>query len=129
MSKLIVDSSAWIEYFAGSERGGHVREHLTRKETAVFITGFIAAEVAMKFLKEGRTSEEAIDPLRTLAALAPFDLRTAQETAELYIQQRKLKPKFGLADAHVLATAQALGADVLTCDHDFTGLPNATVIK
>ena len=129
MNKIVLDTSAWIEYFAGSEKGQRVRERLNREGREVFITGLIVAEISVKFLKETRPVEEVVRALGSLASLVPFDFRLAQEAAEIYVHERKTRNKFGLADAHVLAAARIVGGKVITFDHDFNGLNEAVVLK
>jgi len=127
MSKLVVDSSAWVEYFLGTEKGRAIREKFKNQE--LLTTGLIASEVGMKFLRDVGGSEEVFTALKSLSLLIPFDFYLAEQTSEIYVKHRKSKPKFGLADAHVLAAARIIGAKVLTCDNDFVGIPDAIIIR
>jgi predicted nucleic acid-binding protein len=89
----------------------------------------IATEVLTRFLRFDKPTELIATALRTTALLVPFDIALAQKTAEIYVQERKRKPKFGVADAHVLAAARVNGARILTCDNDFAGIPEAMIIR
>ena len=128
MSKILIDSSAWIEYFAGTQKGAAVQKAL-RNEPTIYITGFIAAEVCAKFLRDQQPVEGAVQALRSLTQVMNFDLSLGEVAAKLYVSRRKNHNKFGLADAHVLAVARSVGAKVITCDLDFEGLPDSFVIK
>ena len=125
MNKIVVDSSAWIEYLKGSKKGERVRELIS--SAAIYTTVFIAAEVFAKYAKENKNVQDAVIALST-AALVSLNLEDAALTAQPYVSQRSLHEKFGMADAHVVAIAKKIGATILTCDNDFKDIPEATVI-
>ncbi len=127
MNRIFFDSSAWIEYFAGTARGQKIKQ-LLKPETKVFTTGMIVAEVIAKHLKEGLQTENAMQALRAIPFLVTFESKIGEETAKIYVQQRKVKQKFGLVDAHVVATARAVNAQIITCDLDFSGLSDVKLI-
>jgi len=127
MSKLLVDTSAWIEYLDGSDKGKRVRDHLAR--AVPLVTGMIAAELFSNFIRKEKPLEIAVNALRNGSTLVPIDLETAHQAAHIYNHQRKKKPKFGIIDAHIVAAAKINGAKILTCNTDFLGLPEAIVIK
>ncbi len=129
MNKILLDTSAWVEYFNGTERGMRVREHLAKANTFPIITGMIAAEVCSKFAREQKPVDAALMALRSTAMLVPFDFEVAHRTAHIYLQQRKKKPKFGIVDAHIVATAKINNAKIITCDFDFAGLSEVIIIK
>lgn len=129
MNKIVIDSSAWIEYFEGTKKGAKVREFLAKSGSFPLITGVIATEVISKFLKSGHSAEGIATALGAVAMVVPYGISLAQKTAEVYLKQRKTKPKFGMADANVLATAVLNNAKIITCDTDFSGIPEAVVIK
>jgi len=128
MPRLLIDSSAWIEYFTGSIKGRSVRELVLREGAIVFTTGLVVSEVCTKFIREGLSPENAVDMLRSLSLLLPYDYSLGLETARLYASARKHRPKFGMADAHVLAAARLAKAQLITCDYDFSGMNGVTVI-
>ena len=129
MGNLVVDSSAWIEYFMGTDRGRKVRKHLAHQDIRVFTTGPIVTEVISKFLREGQPIGEVVEALHTLAVVIHFDLDLAKSTAEIYVRQRRIKSKFGLIDAHIVAAARLVQGKVLTCDQDFVEFKEALVLK
>ncbi|MDO8660719.1 MAG: PIN domain-containing protein [Candidatus Woesearchaeota archaeon] len=128
MNRLFIDSSAWIEYFFGSERGKKISEIIDIEETITFTTGLVIAEVCVACHKQGRSPEIIIQALKTIARLIPFDAELGMLTASEYVVRRKTNSKFGMADAHVLAGARIMGAKVLTCDNDFRGIPESIII-
>jgi predicted nucleic acid-binding protein len=123
----IVDASAWIEYFSGTAKGKRVKDEIERGE--VLITGFIVAEVCAKFLREGRSTHAVLDAFAFLASFIDFNAHLGERTANIYVEIRRKKSKFSMADAHVLACAQEFGAKVVTCDNDFVGIKEAIVVR
>lgn len=129
MSKIVLDTSAWIEYYAGTDRGRQVHARITDQNAKVFTTGLIVAELAAKFLRESKSAGEVINSVGALASLVPSDFRLGEEAAEIYVQQRRIRGKFSLVDAHAVAAARLVGGKVITCDHDFSGLREVVVIR
>lgn len=127
MNRFVVDTSAWIEYLDGSDKGRRVRDYLMRG--IPLTTGMIASELFSNFIRKQKPLEIAVGTLRSMATMMVIDLEMAHQTAHIYNQQRKEKPKFGIVDAHLLAAAKMNGAKVLTCDLDFLGMSEAIVIK
>jgi len=127
MNKYIIDSSAWIEYFSGTDKGRKVKELLIGAQT--FTTGIVIAEVSTHFLKKGLQASQAVAAIKTQAALLPIDFHIGEQSAEIYVTERKTRSKFGLADAHIVATAKTHHLKIITCDMDFIGFNEATVIK
>ena len=129
MNKIILDGSAWIEYLAGTSKGRKVQNLIQKPDTKVFTTGMITAEVITKHLKEGQPIDNSLAALRAISFLVHVDLQVGERTAQVYIQQRKKKPRFGLVDAHVYAAGRAVDATVVTCNFDFSGLSNTMTIQ
>lgn len=126
MNNLLIDSSAWVEYFAGSQKGRKIQQLL--KGANVMTTGLIATEVAIKAIKDCVDENELMLAMESIAQIVPFDLKLARESAAVYVEQRKKQPKFGLADAHVAAAAKLSEAKIVTCDNDFRGISGVLIV-
>ncbi len=125
-TKYVLDSSAWIEYFRGSEKGRKIQE-IVEKETIG--TGIIAiAELSDKFEKEKNDFRKALQFIESKAAILNISVEVAVNSGKLKNTIRNKKPKFGLADALHLALAQEEEATLVTCDYDFEGLPSVMII-
>ena len=66
----------------------------------------------------------AIMASKRTSDLVPLDISMALLAAEVHRQHR-----LATADAIVYATARARGADLLTCDAHFAGLPGVVYVK
>lgn len=123
--KNILDSSAWIEYFAGTEKGKVVDNALKDR----IGTSIIAiAELADKFARENREFDGALNFIRANAAIVDLTVEVSLRAAEIKSVQRKNKPKYSLADAIHYATAEAESCMLLTTDTDFEDQENAIVL-
>ncbi|MBI1970622.1 type II toxin-antitoxin system VapC family toxin [Candidatus Woesearchaeota archaeon] len=120
---VLVDSWAWIEYIQGSESGNIVKRYLESEEEIITCPINIS-EVYLKLLKDMPADAElVIDKILRYSFVAPFTVEIALAAARL-----KKQKKFGMADAIVLATAQANNAKVLTGDDDFKKEENVIYI-
>lgn len=123
MKPLVVDSSAWIEYFADRPKARLI-EPLLSDPTRLVVPAVTVYEV-YKRVKAG-VGEEAAEAavgrmLRSPAAVLDADL--ALQAADLSIQS-----KLAMADAIILATARACGAQLITLDSDFEAIPGVRVL-
>jgi len=126
MNKLFLDTSAWVEYLGGTFKGQKVRELVLSNISLT--SAMVAAELLAKYIKES----QPIYPVESSLQQATFidmNFILGKLTAQIYIEQRKKKPKFGLIDAHIVAAARLNNAQLVTCDHDFSGFKEAIIIK
>jgi PIN domain nuclease of toxin-antitoxin system len=126
MTKLVVDSSAWIEYLDGSAKGEKVREHF--KEKQLFTPTNCVAEIVARAGRTGISIELVKTVLNAQSTIVAIDFETSCQGGILYTALRKKKPKIALSDTLTLAVAQSLKAKVLTFDNDFRGLKEAIVL-
>ena len=119
----VVDTSAWIEWLIGSRTGDAVRSELPERDRWVVPT-IVQLELSKWLTRE--VGEDRADPVIAFSLkchVVSLDTGIALRAAELGRQ-------FGLAtaDAIVYASAQARGADLLTCDAHFERLPDVRFI-
>ncbi len=118
-----------MEYLEGTEKGVRIREYIQNPESVFLTTGLIIAEILAKHIKENKDTGLALTAVQSIARVVAFDVELGKQSAEIYVHQRKHKPKFGLVDAHVVAAARINSAKVLVCDNDFVGIPESIVIR
>ena len=113
---VLFDSSAWLEYFFGSEAGLVVKQLVEESKESIVATKINIFEVYHKILKErGREEAERFTSFVLLQSLLDdLDVETLKLAAE-----EKKKLGLGMADAIILATAIKYGAIVYTKDNDF----------
>ncbi len=126
MDKLIIDSSAWIEYFKGGTKGNIVKKYVDAH--TIFTSGLCIGEITATFLRNNMPLDVALSFLKIKGAIVPIDFSIAESAGKLYYELRKKNGKISLSDAVSLAIAKKMNAKVLTFDNDFQGLPEAIVL-
>ncbi|MEO8546270.1 MAG: type II toxin-antitoxin system VapC family toxin [Burkholderiaceae bacterium] len=118
----VVDTSAWIEWLTGSPLGKNLGKVFPDRAHCVVPT-IVQLELSkwlMRELTEERADQVIAYTLKCV--VVPLDTTIALLAADLHRLH-----KLATADAIVYATAQAQGADLLTCDAHFKGLAGVTL--
>jgi predicted nucleic acid-binding protein len=119
----VVDTSAWIEWLIDSPLRVRLVGEMPDRIQCIVPT-MVQLELA-KWLTRERGEEVADQVLAYTqkCVVANLDTRIALRAADLHRQY-----KLATADAVVYATAQEMGADLLTCDAHFQGLPGVAYV-
>jgi len=115
----LVDSSAWLEYFADGPNAGFFESPITRKSELIVPT-VVIFEVCKRILQQ-RGEEEA---LRAVSALHGSTIIALSAELAVLAAGISYELKLPMADSLILATAQAHNAVIWTQDADFRYLPN-----
>lgn len=120
---LLVDTSAWIEWLIDSPAGREVAKAIPAQDGWLVPT-IVQLELAKWMTREiGEDKADQVIAFSRMCAVAPLDTNIALLAAELCAEHR-----LATADAVVYATAVTHGAEVLTCDAHFKGLPGVAYI-
>lgn len=118
----VVDTSAWIEWLTGSALGRKLGAEFPDKVQCVVPT-IVQLELSKWLVRElGEEQADQVIAYTQKCLVVPLDTPIALLAAELHRQH-----KLATADAIVYATAQRQGADLLTCDEHFKGLPGTVL--
>ena len=120
---LLVDTSAWVDWLAGSAAGGRIGAMLPPR--GQWLVPTIVQLELMKWLlrEEGEDAADQVAAYTQRCVIAPLSTRIALAAADLCHTC-----KLATADAIVYATAQEHGASLLTCDAHFKGLPGVEFV-
>ena len=115
----VVDSSAWLEYFAGGPNAEHFADAIENASARV-VPSITLLEVFKKICRQ-RDEATALQYVAVMqqGRVVELDAALAIHAAEL-----GLRHKLPLADSVIYATAQSARATVWTQDADFEGLPD-----
>ncbi|MBI2895841.1 MAG: PIN domain-containing protein [Deltaproteobacteria bacterium] len=115
MNALVVDSSGWISYFAGSGHPGDIESAL--EEGRVRVPPIVVAELASAPL--GRRRRRALESFLDDLPLCSCDLAHWLRVGQLRSRLRGRGVTVSTPDAHVAQCAIDLGAELLTEDAIF----------
>jgi predicted nucleic acid-binding protein len=118
----VVDTSAWIEWLTASAVGKKLANELPEK-TLCIVPTIVQLELSKWLWRElGEAQADQVIAYTMKCRVEPLDTATALLAADLHRQH-----KLATADAIVYATAVRHGAELLTCDAHFKGLPGVVL--
>lgn len=120
----LVDTSAFIEWLAGSGTGEDVATQLPARDEWLVPT-IVQLELSKWLTREvGEEKADQVLAFTQMCVVVDLDTEIAIAAAEICRTHR-----LATADAVVYATARARGADILTCDSHFAGFDGVTLIR
>lgn len=120
----VVDTSAWIEWLTDSPLGRKLGREFPDKPQCIVPT-IVQLELSKWLVREvGEDQADQVIAYTQKCLVVPLDAAIALLAADLHRQY-----KLATADAIVYATAQRHGAELLTCDQHFKGLPGAVLLS
>jgi len=120
----VVDSSAWLAYFA-DEPGAKHFELAIENSASLVVPSICIAEV---FKVVARQRGEG-DALQVVAVMQEGTVVDLDISLALAAAQAGIEHKLPLADSVVFATAEQFNATVWTQDDDFEGLPSVKFFR
>lgn len=125
---MILDTSAWVELFEDTEKGGYVAEALRKGNC--FTSIVTVAETADWCAKKGLQSKlnDYVEVIKAGSQLLGLDEGISRMAGELNYQRKKAGRKWGMIDSMIVATAQVYGLKILTKDNAFRDLPDVQVL-
>ena len=118
----VIDTSAWIEWLTASALGKQLASEFPEQAQCLVPT-MVQLELSMWLVRElGEDSADQVIAYTQKCVVVPLDTAIALLAADLHRQH-----KLATADAIVYATALQHGADLLTCDAHFRGLPGVAL--
>ena len=123
----LVDSSAWIEYFAGSKEGEEVSKLLKKGE--IFTLNLIISEVVSKIKRMGMDFNSAYRVILSNSKILDINPEIAREAGILHAEMKKNRENFGLVDAIIIISIRKIKANLITLDTHFKGFKEAVLIK
>ncbi len=116
----VVDSSGWLEYFAGSARARLFAPAIEAPDRLI-VPVLVLYEVVKKVRRE-RGEAAALEAAAVLRSgrIVDIDIPAALDAAQLDLP---------LADSLIYATARRAGATLWTQDEDFASLPGVKYFR
>lgn len=119
----VVDSSAWLEFFADGPNAHVFAEPLEETET-LLVPSVCLYEVFKTVLRQRGESAA----LQAIAAMRQGHVIDLSERIALVAAEPSLRHSLPMADSIILATARLYDAHVWTQDADFEGMEGVTFV-
>lgn len=116
------DSSAWIEYFAGSSKGKNVKKYIDENAN-IFTPSICLMEIKNKYIREGHKFQSRIEFICNISTIVDITKEVALMGAEI-----KNKHNLYTVDAVIYATSQLKKSTLLTGDHHFKALHSVELL-
>ncbi len=126
--KYLIDTSAWIEYLEGSEKGQKVNEILKEEKNEIYSIPLIVAEIVSKVKRKKGNSDSAFTIVTKTARMVELDVLTAKEAGLLHAKEKEKSQSFSLADAIIIKVAQRNNLKIITKDTHFLSFKEAAVL-
>jgi toxin FitB len=120
----VVDSSAWLEYFAGGPNAGTFAAPI--EQTAKLLVPSLCLFEVFKRVLQQRGESPA---LQTIALMQQGTVVDLDGVLALTAARLSAEFKLPMADSVILATARHHGATVWTQDADFEHLPDVKFVR
>ncbi len=125
MAKVLVDTSAWIEFFRKRDPYYHVVSELM-DDDRICCLGIVLAE-----LLQGAKSEKELSTLKEFLHVFDFLPETPElweKAGELSFSLQRKGRASGLSDCYIAVAAQASEAAIYTLDRHFSAIGRETAI-
>lgn len=123
---IILDASAWIEFFLKTERGKIVYDIIELEGACTSMITF--AEVVNWCHKNNKNAVEFVNGIKESSEIINLNEGIIIEAGKINFKRKKTNPKWGMIDSLILATAQMYGLKILTKDRDFKDLSNVEIL-
>jgi toxin FitB len=120
----VVDSSAWLEYFAGGENAPFFAPAI--ESTAELVVPTLSVYEVFKRILQQRSEGDALQAVAVMqqGSIVDLDSRIALRAAKISVDL-----KLPLADSVMLATAREHDSTFWTQDSHFDGIPDVKYRK
>ncbi len=128
LTKFVIDSWAWIEYFTGSESGKKAKTIIENPENHIITHWINISEVVSISKRKEKDYKTISETLLSISEIFVGDNDFAVFVGQKHAEIKAKIKDFGLIDACVLATAEKTGAKIITGDPHFKGMKNVVML-
>ncbi|MBV6421563.1 MAG: hypothetical protein DAHOPDDO_02838 [Ignavibacteriaceae bacterium] len=120
----LVDSSAWMEYFADGKNAKHFAPMI--QDLKNLVESIINVSEVYKKISQHRDENSAIQAIAVMQQAEVLEI-----TSQIAIEGSKIsiQNKIPMADSLIIASARSVGAKIWTQDYNFKGIDNVLFFK
>lgn len=128
MSRYVLDSWAWVEYFEGDRKGLKVKDIILDSQNEFFTHCVSAAEIVSKAKRTGKDIDAVCGAIAANSKILEASIEDSKNAGIIHASIKSRNKNFSLADAFVLSAARKLKAKVITGDPDFKNIDDAILL-
>ncbi len=126
---LVIDTSAWIDYFEGNSAGEKVKEYIENSTNEIYTNILSISEISSLATRKQLDSNKLLSVLFSYSKIYSINIDFSKEVGEIHGQIKEKIKDFGLVDAFILLTAKKLNAKIITGDSHFKGMKEAIIVN
>jgi predicted nucleic acid-binding protein len=125
---MLLDSSAWVEFFQGAEKWETVGNILKTEEN--FTSAATFAELTEWCLRNNRQDmiKDYINAVKNASRIIDLEENIIIAAGRLNYERKKTTKNWGMMDSFILATSLIYNLKILTKDSHFRDLENAEML-
>ena len=126
---LFFDTSAWVEYFIGSQKGSKINSILESERGKIVTPIIVLIELSCKSYKENADFDVQQSFIKQNSIIMNLKEELVASIGKTYAEIRRKNKKISLSDAIIIAMASEQKARIITCDSDFRAADNVNIIS
>ena len=123
---VLLDSSAWVEFFIKSEKGGIVKNYLKTEECQTSIVTL--AEISNWAMKQNLNGKELVQFIINSSKVLNLNFEISFLAGELNFKRKKIVKNRGMVDSLILSTALLYDLKILTKDSHFKDFGSVEIL-
>jgi predicted nucleic acid-binding protein len=123
---MLLDTSAWVEFFIKSEKGEIVKKYIKTGECQTSIATL--AEISNWAMRENLNGKELTDFIILSSKLLHLNSEISFLAGKLNFKRKKIVKNWGMMDSLILATSLLYDLKILTKDLHFKDLENVEML-
>ena len=123
---ILLDSSAWVEFFIKSEEGKRVKELLETEDCCTSITTL--AEISNYAMRENLDGKELVKFIINSSSVLDLNFEISFLAGELNFKRKKIVKNWGMIDSLILSTSLIYDLKIITKDRHFKNLENVEML-
>jgi len=128
MNSYVVDASAWLEYFEGTEKGALVKSLLEGAATKLYTSAFTLAELRSVAERRNKSYVGKIYEMVTkLSVVSDLTVILSLQAGSIHAMARAKIKDFPMGDAVVVSLARSMDCRIISTDTHFKLFAEAIV--
>ncbi len=123
---MLLDTSAWIDFFEGNKGGGKVKEILENEKCYTSIVSI--AEIVNWCVRNNLDKDYYIKVIENNSFVINLKKSIVILAGRINFENKKFIKNWGMLDSFIYATARIYNIKLLTSDHHFKDLQGADIL-